>query len=357
MWRRHSAARTPHPSSLPAPRTCRWRGRRWLPSPPTAWTRRWSPTLEWRGCTGCSPSSHASPPRTRGRGRGCGGRARQRRRRLGGGAGGGGADEYRVRGGVSRDHSAARPGRQLLTGARRGRHRQRVRCGLPGAACAALAGPAGDRVSVPVVESLLVERLADLEARLRGLGSVLVAFSGGADSAFLLAAAVRALGTERVVAATAVSPSLPAAELVRLPPSPPGSGCATRRRAPVSWPGLATPPTGATGARTARASCSTCPTLSRFLSLATVVTGTNADDARGPAPPGYRGGGRARGGGTPARGGADQTAGARRLTRLGSPHRRQAGGCVPREPRRLRPTGHGQAARSGRGGRAPRCAR
>jgi len=42
---------------------------------------------------------------------------------------------------------------------------------------------------------------------------VLVAFSGGADSAFLLAAAARALGAERVVAATAVSPSLPAAEL------------------------------------------------------------------------------------------------------------------------------------------------
>ena len=42
---------------------------------------------------------------------------------------------------------------------------------------------------------------------------MLVAFSGGADSAFLLAAAARALGAERVVAATAVSPSLPAAEL------------------------------------------------------------------------------------------------------------------------------------------------
>ena len=42
---------------------------------------------------------------------------------------------------------------------------------------------------------------------------MLVAFSGGADSAFLLAAAVRALGPHRVRAATAVSPSLPAAEL------------------------------------------------------------------------------------------------------------------------------------------------
>jgi uncharacterized protein len=62
-------------------------------------------------------------------------------------------------------------------------------------------------------EYVLDQRLALLEARLAELGSVLVAFSGGADSTFLLAAAVRTLGAERVAAATAVSPSLPAAEL------------------------------------------------------------------------------------------------------------------------------------------------
>jgi uncharacterized protein len=61
-------------------------------------------------------------------------------------------------------------------------------------------------------EHLLVTRLAALEAGLRDLGRVLVAFSGGADSAFLLAAAVRALGPEHVAAATAYSPSLPLAE-------------------------------------------------------------------------------------------------------------------------------------------------
>ncbi|MGH8894372.1 MAG: haloacid dehalogenase-like hydrolase, partial [Actinomycetes bacterium] len=60
---------------------------------------------------------------------------------------------------------------------------------------------------------VLDARLVDLDRRLRELGSVLVAFSGGADSAFLLAAAVRSLGPDRVVAATAVSGSLPGAEL------------------------------------------------------------------------------------------------------------------------------------------------
>lgn len=62
-------------------------------------------------------------------------------------------------------------------------------------------------------EQLLDRRLTLLGEGLRGLGSVLVAFSGGADSALLLAAAVRSLGTEKVVAATAVSPSLAQAEL------------------------------------------------------------------------------------------------------------------------------------------------
>lgn len=53
---------------------------------------------------------------------------------------------------------------------------------------------------------------ARLDALVRNLGGVVVAFSGGVDSAYLLAAAFDALGG-RCVAATAVSPSLAREEL------------------------------------------------------------------------------------------------------------------------------------------------
>jgi uncharacterized protein len=54
--------------------------------------------------------------------------------------------------------------------------------------------------------------LDDLRDGLRALGRVLVAFSGGADSAFLAWMANDTLGPDRALAVTAVSPSLPAAE-------------------------------------------------------------------------------------------------------------------------------------------------
>ena len=53
----------------------------------------------------------------------------------------------------------------------------------------------------------LDDRIAALEAHLRHLGNVVVAFSGGADSAFLAAVAHRTLG-DAAHAVTAVSPSL-----------------------------------------------------------------------------------------------------------------------------------------------------
>ena len=62
-------------------------------------------------------------------------------------------------------------------------------------------------------EAPLGEALARLREVLGDLGTVVVAFSGGADSAFLAWMAANALGPDRAPCTTAVSPSLAAEEL------------------------------------------------------------------------------------------------------------------------------------------------
>jgi uncharacterized protein len=135
----------------------------------------------------------------------------------------------------------------------------------------------------------LDDRLAALDAWLRPRPGVLVAFSGGVDSGMLLAAAVRALGADRVVAATAVSPSLPAAE--RDGAAEFAAGLGVRHEQPrtdeLSRPGYRA---------NAGDRCAFCKTelvdvltpLAAELGLADVVTGTNADDLVAGFRPGIR---------------------------------------------------------------------
>ncbi len=63
------------------------------------------------------------------------------------------------------------------------------------------------------MDAPLLGKYSALQQRLRALHSVVVAFSGGVDSALVLQVAVRTLGAAKVLAVTARSPSVPSAEL------------------------------------------------------------------------------------------------------------------------------------------------
>jgi uncharacterized protein len=138
-------------------------------------------------------------------------------------------------------------------------------------------------------DHVLDVRLAALATDLAGLGGVVVAFSGGADSAFLLAAAVRALGPARVAAATAVSPSLPAEELARAAEFARRLGVRhlTPRTDELSRPGYRA--NGGDRCYFCKAELLDVVTpLAAELGLPHVATGTNADDAAAGFRPGIR---------------------------------------------------------------------
>ncbi|WP_410592280.1 ATP-dependent sacrificial sulfur transferase LarE [Amycolatopsis sp. lyj-23] len=130
-----------------------------------------------------------------------------------------------------------------------------------------------------------------LVTHLAGFGRLAVAFSGGADSALVLAAAVRALGPADVLAVTADSASLAAVELAdarRI-----AAGLGVRHLTPPTGE-LAEPGYAANGRRRCYFCKSTVLTtiaeVAAAHGFAAVATGTNADDAVDPFRPGISAG-------------------------------------------------------------------
>lgn len=154
-----------------------------------------------------------------------------------------------------------------------------------------------------------------LVSELGTYGSCLVAFSGGADSALVLAAAVRALGAGRAAAFTAVSPAVPAAERAAAASFAAALGV---RHFVVDTGELDVAGYRANGPRR----CYFCKSvvLDAALRVAaehglrTVATGTNADDVRDRFRPGI-GAGAERGVRTPLAAAGLSKAEVRRLSR------------------------------------------
>jgi uncharacterized protein (TIGR00268 family) len=135
----------------------------------------------------------------------------------------------------------------------------------------------------------LDDRLAALADQLAPLPGVLVAFSGGVDSGVVLAAAVRALGVDRVVAATAVSPSLPATE--RDAAASFAASLGVRHEQPRTFELTRAGYRANAGDRCAFCKAELVDVLAPLaarLGIVDVVTGTNADDVRAGFRPGIR---------------------------------------------------------------------